>query len=585
MNKPAIDQNSVVLVSGGARGITAQCVKQLAQEYPCKYILLGRSSLDNELPEWTITSENDADLKQQIMSDIASQGKKPTPAAVDRQFKQIRAQQEIENTLSTLTQNGARVEYIPVDISDKEKLQESLIEPVRRFGRITGVIHGAGTLADKRIEKKTADDFESVISPKVDGLRNLFTVAPAANLDFLVLFSSIVGVFGNIGQTDYAIANEVLNKTAYQVKRENPECRVLSINWGPWDSGMVTPELKKAFADRNMAVIPASAGAEMLVGLLSSDRVISKEPVQVIVGAIPTRMAGEVTPDLHTYIIHRKLELDKNPFLQDHCIGNNPVLPATCAASWAASACEQLYPGYTFSNIEDFKVLKGIVFDETLAREHTLELTEIAKTPEGRVSFKAVITSNNSKGRPIYHYSLGVELEKNNPPIPKHTFDLPSLAGDQQVIPGSKLYEDGTLFHGPSFQGVQKVLSISEGRIILECNLPAIPPEQQGQFPLQTSNPFIYDAIVQSLLIWSQRFYQSPCLPSHLMRLDQFKAIPFDQTCLVDMQIVSHSATNVVADIYVTDPSGNVYVIFHKLQGTISPLLKRFIGTKAVSGE
>ncbi len=201
------------------------------------------------------------------------------------------------------------------------------------------------------------------------------------------------------------------------------------------------------------------------------------------------------------------------------------------------------------------------------------------------MKFAAVITSKNDKGRPIFHYSLGVQLEKDSPPVPKHILDLPSLAGDQKSIPGSKLYEDGTLFHGPSFQGVQQILSISEGRIILECNLPLIPPEQQGQFPLQTSNPFIYDAIVQSLLIWSQRFYQSPCLPSHLKRLDQFKAIPFNQTCLVDMQIVSHSATNVVADIWVTDSVGNVYVIFHQLQGTISPLLKRFIGKKAAAGD
>ncbi len=515
MNKPAINQDSVVLVSGGARGITAQCVKQLAHQFPCKYILLGRSPLDNDLPEWTKTIENDADIKHHIMSDITLQVKKPTPQGIDRQFRQIRAQQEIETTLASIAQSGAQVEYIQADISDKARLQDSLKEPVIRFGPITGIIHGAGTLADKRIEKKTAEDFETVVSPKVDGLRNLFNVAPAANLDFLVLFSSIVGVFGNIGQTDYAIANEVLNKTAYQVKRENPECRVLSINWGPWDSGMVTPELKKAFSERNMTVIPTSAGAEMLVSLLSSDRVISKEPVQVIIGAIPTRLAGDVSLDLHTYFIHRKLELDKNPFLQDHCIGNNPVLPATCAASWAASSCEQLYPGYTFSNIEDFKVLKGIVFDETIAREHCLELTEVAKTPEGRVKFAAVITSKNDKGRPIFHYSLGVQLEKDSPPVPKHILDLPSLAGDQKSIPGSKLYEDGTLFHGPSFQGVQQILSISEGRIILECNLPLIPPEQQGQFPLQTSNPFIYDAIVQSLLIWSQRFYQSPvCRPT-----------------------------------------------------------------------
>ncbi len=268
MNKPAITKDSVVLVSGGGRGITAHCVKQLAKEYPCRYILLGRSSL---VPNKANLPESDADLKHHIMDEMVSQGKKPTPQTVEKQFKQIRAQQEIETTLEALSESGAQVEYLPVDISDKSRLQESLKNTVDRFGPVTGIIHGAGSLADKRIEKKTAEDFDSVISPKVNGLRNLLKVVPATNLDFLVLFSSIVGVFGNIGQADYAIANEVLNKTAYKVKRENPECRVLSINWGPWDSGMVTPELAQAFAERNMPVIPTSAGAETLVKLLSAD--------------------------------------------------------------------------------------------------------------------------------------------------------------------------------------------------------------------------------------------------------------------------------------------------------------------------
>ena len=66
------------------------------------------------------------------------------------------------------------------------------------------------------------------------------------------------------------MANEVLNKAAYQIKRDNPACHVVSINWGPWDSGMVTPELKRAFAERNMTVIPIEAGAEMLVEEITS---------------------------------------------------------------------------------------------------------------------------------------------------------------------------------------------------------------------------------------------------------------------------------------------------------------------------
>jgi hypothetical protein len=198
------------------------------------------------------------------------------------------------------------------------------------------------------------------------------------------------------------------------------------------------------------------------------------------------------------------------------------------------------------------------------------------------VKFSAKIFSQYKNGKPLFHYSLNVVLLKNMPPAPTHTLPINVSDHGQDQISGDTLYHNGTLFHGPAFQGVKRVLDISEGRIILECNLPEIAPDQQGQFPLQTSNPFIYDAIVQSLLIWTQMYYHSPCLPSHLVGLEQYRPIPFNQTCLVDLQIVSHTDTSVVADIQVIDSSGKVYVKFFQLQGTISPLLKRFIGVKPV---
>ncbi len=580
MKKPAITRDSVVLVSGGGRGITATCVKQLAKEYPCRYILLGRSPLDEGNSNLAELPKSDSALKQILMDRMIKQGIKPAPQTVEKQFRQIRAQQEISATLNDLSVSGAQTEYLPVDISKSEELRVALKNVTDHVGPVTGIIHGAGTLADKRIEKKTVQDFNSVVSPKVDGLRNLLTCVSPQNLDFLVLFSSIVGVFGNIGQADYAIANEVLNKTAYQVKRENPQCRVLSINWGPWDSGMVTPELAAAFAERNMPVIPASVGAETMVRLLTDHAVSEEEPIQIVVGSLPTRPPVQVDGDLHTYLVSRRLLLEKNPFLVDHVIGENPVLPATCAASWVASTSEQLYPGYLFSRIEDFNVLKGIVFDNTLPHEHNLELKEVEKTPEGRIRFEALITSKSKKNKPVFHYSLKVELERKAGPPPNHTFALQELTRDQNPIPGDRLYQNGTLFHGPSFQGVQKILHFSKGRMVLECNLPAIPPEKQGQFLMQTTNPFIYDAIVQSILIWSQRYYEAPCLPSHLERLEHYQAIPFNRNCLVDVQITSHASTYVLADIWVTDTQGNVYVKFKQLKGTISPLLNRLIGKK-----
>ena len=575
---PLITPDSVVLVSGGARGITAQCVIKLARHTPCKFILLGRTPINNPIPEWALGCSDNAELKRSAMTRLTSDDKKTTPQAVEMLFHQIRAQEEVEATLLSIRQSGAVVEYVNLDVTASEQtIKNELTGPIQRLGKINGIIHGAGALSDRKIEKKSIKDFESVFTPKVDGLRNLLSVAPARQLDFLILFSSVVGLFGNIGQADYAMANEVLNKAAYQIKRDNPTCHVVAIDWGPWDSGMVTPELKRAFVERGMQVIPTNAGTEMLVKEITALRTVDDQPVQIVVGQIPTRPASDVSGELHKFEVRRHLSLDANPFLLDHQIGLNPVLPATCAASWVASVSEQLFPGFTFYQLDDFKILKGIVFDDNLAHEHILELNEIEKVPGERVKFAARISSKNKNGRPQYHYSLCTTLLRQVPQTTIHNVNLQSSAGINEGILGKALYEDGTLFHGPSFQGVQRVISLGKDQLILECLLQPIPPDRQGQFPLQTYNPFVYDAIVQSLLIWAQRNYQAPCLPSHLVKLEQFKAIPFGALCLVDMKITSHNQTSVIADIIVTDTQGMVLAKFTGLQGTISPALKRFL--------
>ena len=580
-----ITRNSVVLISGGGRGITAQCTIKLAQKHPANYILLGRSSIHKPLPDWAENCPNDVELNSRIMQQITKSGKKPTPKNVSKQFKAIRNQQEIEQTLHHIRQTGSNVEYLSVDITQKALLEAQLAEPLQKHGQVTGIIHGAGVLADRRIEHKSETDFETVIAPKIDGLKNLLAIAPIESLDFLVLFSSIVSVFGNIGQTDYAIANEILNKAAYQAKRDNPQCRVISINWGPWDSGMVTTELKQAFAARHMALIPSDLGAEYLVNELTSSKDVEDDTTQILIGSIPTRPPYHYGSEIKEIQIRRLLTLESNPFLADHTIGSHPVLPATCAVAWISSTCEQVFPGYTFFQLNNFKVLKGIVFDESLAQEHVLELSDIKTDSEFEIRCSANIVSHHKNSKPLFHYTAKLVLLKELPAAPNYEVSKYLNNLKQDIIQGDTLYQDGTLFHGPSFQGVKQVLDLSEKRIILECYLPKISSKNQGQFPVQTVNPFISDAIVQSLLIWTQHFVQTPCLPSSLECLEQYQAVNFDQDYLVEMQIISHTDTTVIADLYVSDESGKLITKLTHLQGTISPLLNRFIGRKTIRKE
>ncbi len=574
-NAGYVNSSSVVLVSGGARGITAKCVVKLAERAGCKFILLGRSGLDENLPHWAMNGHSEAELKRFIMEDLIGRGQKPTPQAVQSLYRRITSSREIADTLAQIRQAGGQAEYVQVDITDRRAMLERLRGPVQRLGPVTGVIHGAGSLADKLIEKKSEEDFETVYSPKIAGLENLLACAPVSQLRFLVLFSSIVGFYGNVGQADYAIANEILNKTAHLMQRKYPSVRVISIDWGPWEAGMVTPELKKLFEARNIHVIPVEVGARMLVEELAPSR---SRGAQVIVGDPPAYPADSVDTNLRRYQIRRKLKLEANPFLFDHRIGEQAVLPATCAATWVASACEQLYPGLTFFSLEHYKVLKGIVFDNSLADEYVLELEEVAKSPEG-VEFDALVWSQNRKGRKLFHYSLRTKLVRAVEETPAMPTELPNGSH----IEGQDLYQNGTLFHGPSFQGIQKVLHVDRERLVMQTNLPEMSEAHQGQFQVGAGNPFIYDAIVQCLLVWTQHFYEAPCLPSRLDKFEQFRPIPFGKTCTVVMQVVSASENSVVGDIVVQDEQGGVYVKITRLEGTISHHLKQVLGVRPQS--
>ena len=503
-NQP--DSATVFLVSGGAKGITAQCVIEMAQRYQCKFFLVGRSSIAEPEPAWAKGCDSDTGLKKRAMEDMISQGERPKPKSVQKLVKAIISKREIENTLQAIEQAGGQAEYLCADVTDGPALEAQLAAAVQRLGPVTGIIHGAGSLADKLIEKKSGQDFETVYAPKVKGLENLLNCVPANQLDHLVLFSSVAAFHGNIGQADYAIANEILNKSAYLVKRHHPSCHVVSINWGPWDAGMVTPELKEVFAQRGVDVIPVEVGTRMLVDEFES----GDQATQIVVGSPLVSAAREPGPELHKFCIRRKLTLESNPFLQDHVIGGRAVLPTVCAIGWIANACEQLYPGYKFFSCQDYKALKGIVFDETLANEYILDIKEIPRTNMGEITFQAKIWSKTREEKVRYHYGAQVTLLRQLPAPSTYTaFDNTQ----DQSIPRASLYQDGTLFHGPCFRGVEQILNISPQKLTMRCILPKISPRTQGQFPVQTFNPYIADIQFQSLVIWAWHFYQAASLP------------------------------------------------------------------------
>jgi len=562
-----INSSSVVLVSGGGRGVTAQCVIKLAEQYRCKFILLGRSCIGDSEPEWAKNCFDESELKKRIMQDLIAQGEKPTPVKVQKRFKSISKRRDITNTISTIKQIGGEAEYISVDVTNSADLMAKLAPVIQRFGAITGIIHGAGNLADKLIEKKSEQDFETVYNTKIEGLESLLSCVQPSQLDFIVLFSSFVAFYGNPGQSDYALANEILNKYAYVLKRKYPNCRVLSIGWGPWDGGMVTPELKKFFAQQDMELISVDVGAKMLIDELNSP---DQETPQILVMSRPILGSPkQLSPEKKTFRIQRKLTLAENPFVCDHVIASHPVLPAMCGISWLANTCEQLYPGYKFFSCDNYKVLKGIVFDNTLANYYTLDLKEINKS-QGEIEFEAVVSSESTRKIPHYHYKTEIKLVQAIPQAT--TYESFNSTQDPALLSLSP-YQNGTLFHKPRFQGVKRILNISPEGLTVQCSLPSLDVKQQGKFPVQAFNPYTADILFQALLMWVRYFDDLGSLPLQFSKLEQFSLIPFNQDFYISLEIDSRSENRVVANAKAHDDQGNIYLKIEQMQVTSSSRL------------
>ena len=365
------------------------------------------------------------------------------------------------------------------------------------------------------------------------------------------------------------MANEILNKIGHQAKALHPECRTIAIDWGPWEGGMVTPEIKQLFEKRGISVIPYEAGAQLLANELGAP---TDSAAQIVVGTPFTAPPARIErTQARKHTVRRVLKESDNPFLADHMIGQHAVLPTVCAVAWFANTAEQLYPGYKMFRCEKFKVLKGIVFDEGLAGEYRLDLDEAEPAAGGELAFRGMIASMSAAGHKRPHYS-GVFHLRSQPAEPVFT-SLEGLASHPEVAGAETLYSDGTLFHGPSFRGVRRILQLDRNRLVVECSTPRVPEERQGQFRVQNFNPFVADAQFQVFLIWVRKFYDAGSLPLSTELGEHLHSIGFDETYYVILDVQRSSETSMVANLITVNAKGQVCTRLEGAEVTISKAL------------
>jgi acyl transferase domain-containing protein/NAD(P)H-dependent flavin oxidoreductase YrpB (nitropropane dioxygenase family)/NAD(P)-dependent dehydrogenase (short-subunit alcohol dehydrogenase family)/acyl carrier protein len=586
-----LDESSVVLITGGARGITAQAARQFAEHYQPKLLLVGRSPLpDPEESPDTAGLISPRELKAALMEQLRNQGQSVTPARVEEAYARLGAQREIRDNIEAMRGLGATVHYYSVDVRDGEAFGSLIDQIYHTFGRLDGVVHGAGVIEDKLIQDKTTESFDRVFDTKADSAFILSQKLRPEKLQFLAFFASVAGRFGNRGQGDYAAANEVLNKLAVQLDREWPG-RVVSVNWGPWDTnGMVSPEVSKQFAERGVELIPAAVGLRRLQEELQYGR---KREAEVVIGGVGSQPAANQViqrPILSQHFwplikratisrangsieLVRKLEPDYDRYLNDHRLDGRPVFPVAMATELMAEVAAQGWPDLHVAQVRDLFVLHGIMLQDGAKTVRVVGKTQPIAA-QGQLSIALEIAATENPQR--IHYRAVVDLVEHLPDPP--SFEPLSPATQRALsIDLSEIYREW-LFHGPLFQGVRDIAYIGNDGVVavLASSSPRGWIAEASDAPWLI-DPLMFDSGLQLLILWSREHWDMTTLPSRFKAYRRFGAEPSEQIhCEVRIRPNTGNQT-IHADIVFADTGGKVVGILEDAEGSCTRALNRLM--------
>ncbi|MCT4598832.1 MAG: SDR family NAD(P)-dependent oxidoreductase [Vallitalea sp.] len=265
-----IREEGVYLITGGLGGLGYIFATYLAKFKNTKLILLGRSPLD--------------------------------------EHKKIK--------IEALRNLGAEVMYKIGDISNINDVKSLAYAIRERFGDINGIIHSAGILRDSFILKKTQEEFDQVLSPKVYGTLNLDEAFSKESLDFFVLCSSIASISANMGQSDYAYSNNFMDEFAIlrnnMVQQGTREGKTLSINWPFWENGgmNISKEMVQQMKD-SMGVVPLEDNSGIQA---FEDALAMSEDSVVVFQAYEEKLYETMGIIQHTNNDYKQIEqIDSNP--------------------------------------------------------------------------------------------------------------------------------------------------------------------------------------------------------------------------------------------------------------------------------
>jgi NAD(P)-dependent dehydrogenase (short-subunit alcohol dehydrogenase family)/3-hydroxymyristoyl/3-hydroxydecanoyl-(acyl carrier protein) dehydratase len=562
-----LEKGSVFVITGGGYGITGEIAKDIAKTFRPQIAIISRHGLPANIEELASLDDGDLkELKDKLIEELKSTHERVTPVMIEKEYEKYTSAIEKYNNIQDMKKLGAEhVEYYSCDVTDHEQMSETIKKIRENYGRIDAIIHGAGIEQSKLLNDKKYEDFSRVFDVKADGCFNLIELTREDDIKLLVAFSSIAGRFGNSGQTDYAAANDLLNKyIQHSIKRFNGRMKGVSINWTGWkEVGMVTRgSLMKIFEEGGVDLITVNEGVQRLrdeilygdsgeviiagnIGTIDSDGIIAATGSKEFLAAMDILKSKKDEYPLIDEIlafeedrkvsVRKRLDPERDIYLKDHAIENVPYLPAVMGIEAFAEAAKLLLPEMRIKAMRDiqFKLPIKILNEKPVDIIVTIEKTE-SREDEIRLSARIETEFFNRDGIKLgdnrLHFSAEILLSGDGISLKKSRgngawLDMVKQFGEsgEIKIDRNEIYQ--RFFHGPRFQVHGGVIGMDGNTIV------GIVAEKNGDIfsfvkrPKMIANPLAIEAVLQNAGIWGMAKSKVVSLPDAIEELT-FQAIP-----------------------------------------------------------
>jgi malonyl CoA-acyl carrier protein transacylase/NAD(P)-dependent dehydrogenase (short-subunit alcohol dehydrogenase family)/acyl-CoA thioesterase FadM/3-hydroxymyristoyl/3-hydroxydecanoyl-(acyl carrier protein) dehydratase/acyl carrier protein len=500
----------VILVTGGAKGITASIALGVAKETGARMALVGSSPDPDKHPE-------------------------------------INSSREISATLLKFSNNGLVAKYFSCDVSNKVSV-EKLVEKIsKEWGKVTGVIHGAGINKPRATKRVSVEDAFEEVGPKVLGVLNLISTFEKSPPKIFAGISSIIGYTGMPRNAWYAFSNEVLDILLRKFGYEHPQTAVFSVAYSIWrDEGMGhrmggVDYLKR----RGIDAIATDEGVKRFVTLFKknpgTDRIIVAARLGGIDTFSPVFLPGPVNVrylEKAIYIIPAiesifqvHLSLENDPYLKDHSFKGSFLFPTVFGLEAMAQTAAHALGKTTLERvrIENILLKQPITVDPGTGADILIQ-AQVQEKPDSSSARKinTKIFKLDTGIREAY-FSAEFILDLEDAPGKKN---IPKARQPLGIIPKYDLYRDNLLFQGPLFQRIHKIFSIvpkanenSEEAEEAIFTTWVFDPETTSKLAFKDSansnlllgDPFFRDSLLQSAQMLIPTV---TCLPVFIQKLD-----------------------------------------------------------------